>query len=79
MTPEDLQPLCLKYGLVMSRRYTSFECGYVYPVYSIPSISLSWDNPLGEFTVLELSGSDPGDVEAQVVEWSLKASFGGRV
>jgi hypothetical protein len=79
MTPKDLQSLCLKYGLVMSRRYTSFECGYVYPVYSIPSISLSWDNSLGEFTAQELSSSDPGDVEARVVEWSLKASFGGGV
>lgn len=79
MTPEDLQSLCLRYGLVMSRRYTSFEGGYVYGVYGIPDISLSWDNSLGEFTDRELSSSDPGDVEAQVVEWSLKATFGAEV
>jgi hypothetical protein len=79
MTPKDLQSLCLKYGLVMSRSYMSHAYGSIYYVYSIPSISLSWDNSLGEFTAQELSSSDPGDVEARVVEWSLKASFGGGV
>lgn len=77
MTPEDLKSLCVRYGLVMAIHYEAYN--FVYLIYDPLGISPLFSKPLGKFTASELPSSDPRDVEAQVVEWSLKATFGAEV
>lgn len=74
MTPNDLKLLCVRYGLVAGIHW-KFPNEFVYYVYSLREFSTS-GKILGEFTESDLSAASPGDVEAQVVEWSLKDAFG---
>lgn len=73
MTHNDFKLLCVRYGLVAGRHW-KFPNEYAYYVYSLREFSTS-GKILGGFTESDLSAASPEDVEAQVVEWSLKAAF----
>jgi hypothetical protein len=69
MTLKDLRILCSRYGLAEPLD-GSEKLGRYYVFGSFPE-----ERYLGCFDCEALEHANPGDVEARVAEWSLKAAF----